>query len=194
MRLRFVSDAALLIAAAAVVLPGSALSVAQIQEDQGLADFDSRTGQIAPTSAQRAHAKKLKAKVSWGQFGTPAAITRRGKFLARGIRGKTAPVAARWYLNRHKALFGLRSLDRLRLESANRLVGSNGYAVNYRQVFDGMAASEGGLVTVGVSGTTCDNVASAGWRRRQRRGTRSILIGQIVSRPSLARCRRRKCL
>ncbi len=153
MRLRFVTGAALLLAAAAVILPGSALSVAQIQEDQGLADFDSRTGHIAPTSAQRAYAKKLKAKVSWGQFGTPASITRRGKFLAHGIRGKTAAGAARWYLNRHKALFGLGSLDGLALESANRLVGSNGYAVNYRQVFKGVPTSEGGLVTIGVSGT-----------------------------------------
>ena len=49
--------------------------------------------------------------------------------------GRPPPRPARWYLNRHKALFGLRSLDGLELESANRLRGSNGYAVNFRQVF-----------------------------------------------------------
>jgi hypothetical protein len=159
MRLTFGSGAALLVALMAVLLPGSALSVAQIGEDSGLADFDSRVGTIAPTKAQRAHAKKLKAKVTWGQFGTPSTISRRGKFLARGIRGKTAPVAARWYLSRHKALFGLPNLKNVVLESANRLVGSNAYAVNFRQVFKGVPASEGGLVTVGVSGTN-----KRGWK------------------------------
>ena len=91
--------------------------------------------------------------MSWNQFGTPASLTRYGKFLARGVRGKTAPDAARWYLNRHKALFGLSSLDGLRLESMNRLVGSNGYAVNFRQVFGNLETSESGLVTVGVTGS-----------------------------------------
>jgi extracellular elastinolytic metalloproteinase len=122
-------------------------------------DFDSRTGKIAPTSAQRTHAKRLKASVTWSQFGTPATLTRHGKFLARGVRGKTAPDAAKWYLNRHKRLFGLQSLAGLRLENAHRLAGSNGYAVNFRQVFGNLEAAEGGLVIVGVTGT-----ARKGWK------------------------------
>jgi hypothetical protein len=118
-----------------------------------IADFDSRVGTIAPTRAQRAHAKRIKAKVRWGQFGTPTSVARYGKFLARGVRGKTAAVAARWYLKRHKALFGLGSVNGLRVEGVNRLVGSKGYVVNFRQVFGNLAASESGLVTVGVTGS-----------------------------------------
>lgn len=164
MRLKFLTGAALVAALGVVMLPSSALSVAQIHDEvEGLVDYDSRSGAIAPTKLQRAHAKqlrkKLKAKVRWGQFGTPASIARHGRFLARGVRAKTAAGAARWYLQRHKALFGLRSLDGLRLESANRLVGSNGYAVNFRQFFKGLPTSESGLVTLGVAGTR-----ARGWR------------------------------
>jgi extracellular elastinolytic metalloproteinase len=141
-------------AALGVLLPGSALSNVKIHEHaDGVVEFDSRVGKVAPTSVQRAHAKRLKASVTWSKFGTPATLTRHGKFLARGIRGKTAPDAAKWYLNRHKRLFGLQSLAGLRLESAHRLAGSNGYAVNFRQVFGNLEAAEGGLVVVGVTGT-----------------------------------------
>jgi extracellular elastinolytic metalloproteinase len=159
MRLKFLGGAAL-VAALGVLLPGSALSNVNIHEHaDSVVDFDSRTGKIAPTSAQRTHAKRLKASVTWSQFGTPATLTRHGKFLARGVRGKTAPDAAKWYLNRHKRLFGLQSLAGLRLENAHRLAGSNGYAVNFRQVFGNLEAAEGGLVIVGVTGT-----ARKGWK------------------------------
>ncbi|MGZ8708246.1 MAG: hypothetical protein ACXW0R_12810, partial [Gaiellaceae bacterium] len=153
MRLKFLGAAALL-AALGVLLPGSALSNVNITETaDSVSEFDSRVGQVAPTSTQRAHAKRLKASVTWSQYGTPATLTRHGKFLARGIRGKTAPDAARWYIARHRALFGLQSLDGLKFESANRMTGSNGYAVGFRQVFGNLQATEGGLVTVGVTGT-----------------------------------------
>ena len=161
MRIKFLGAAALVAALGVILLPGAALPVAEIHENEGLADYDSRTGKIAPTSAQRAHARRLvgNARVRWNRFGTPSSIVRHGKFLARGIRGKNAAVAARWYLNRHRALFGLQSLDGLVLESSNRLVGSNGYAVNFRQVFKGIPTSESGLVTVGVVGSK-----ARGWR------------------------------
>ena len=159
MRLKFLGGAAL-VAALGVLLPGSALSNVNIRENaDGVSEFDTRIGKVAPTSVQRAHAKRLKASVTWSQFGTPATLTRHGKFLARGIRGKTAPDAARWYLNRHKRLFGLQSLAGLRFDSANRLVDSNAYAVTYRQVFAGLDAAEGGTVTVSVTGT-----ARRGWK------------------------------
>ena len=161
MRIKFLGAAALVAALGVILLPGAALPVAEIHENEGLADYDSRTGKIAPTSAQRAHARRLvgNARVRWNRFGTPSSIVRHGRFLARGIRGKNAAVAARWYLNRHRALFGLQSLDGLVLESSNRLVGSNGYAVNFRQVFKGIPTSESGLVTVGVVGSK-----ARGWR------------------------------
>jgi extracellular elastinolytic metalloproteinase len=159
MRLKFLGGAAL-VAALGVLLPGSALSNSNIHEHaDGVSEFDTRVGKVAPTSFQRAKVKRLKARASWNQYGTPATLTRHGKFLARGIRGKTAPDAARWYLNRHKRLFGLSSLAGLRLEAANRLAGSNGWTVNYRQVFGGLEAAQGGLVTVTVTGT-----ARKGWK------------------------------
>jgi hypothetical protein len=153
--------AALMAALGVILLPASALSVAEIHDNEGLADYDIRSGKIAPTSAQRAHARRLagNTRVRWNRFGTPSSIVRHGKFLARGVRGKSALVAARWYLNRHKALFGLRSLDNLVLDSATRLAGSNGYAVSFRQVFKGVPTSESGLVTVGVVGSR-----ARGWR------------------------------
>ncbi len=164
MRLKFLTGAALMAALGVILLPSSALPVVQISDDQaGTADYDSRSGAIAPTKLQRAHAKqlkaKLKARVTWGKLGTPSSISRPGKFLARGIRGKTAADAARWYLKRHKALFGLRSLDGLVLEQATQLTGSKGYAVNFRQVFKGLPTSESGLVTLGVVGTK-----ARGWK------------------------------
>ena len=160
MRLRFLTGAALVAALGVIFMPGAALPVAQISDDHAeVADFDSRSGAIAPTRLQRAHAKRLKAKVTWSRFGTPASIARPGKFLARGIRAKTAPAAARWYLKRHKALFGLRSLNGLVLDSSGRLVGSKGYAVNFRQVFQGIPTSDSGLVTLGVVGSK-----ARGWK------------------------------
>jgi hypothetical protein len=160
MRLRFLTGAALVAALGVILLPSSALSVAKITEDSAdLADFDSRVGTIAPTKAQKAHAKRIKAKVSWGQFGTPASVSKRGKFLARGIRGKTAPDAAMWYLKRHKALFGLNSVAGLKFGSANRLGTSTGWAVTYRQAFGGLTTSESGQVTVGVTGSR-----ARGWK------------------------------
>jgi extracellular elastinolytic metalloproteinase len=160
MRLRFLTGAALVAALGVILMPSSALPVAKITEDSAdLADFDSRVGTIAPTKAQKAHAKKIKAKVIWGQFGTPASVSKRGKFLARGVRGKTAADAAIWYVKRHKALFGLKSVAGLKFEGANRLGTSTGWAVQYRQVFGGIAASESGLVTVGVTGSR-----ARGWK------------------------------
>jgi extracellular elastinolytic metalloproteinase len=161
MQLKFLTGAALIAALGVVMVPSSGFSAAVIHEHEadGAAEFDSRVGKIAPTKLQRAQAKRLKASVSWSRFGTPASLSRHGKALARGIRARTAADAARWYLDRHKALFGLGSIDQLELMSANKLAGSNGYAVNFRQIFGQLQAAEGGLVTVGVTGT-----ARRGWK------------------------------
>ena len=53
MRLKFLGAAALM-AALGVLLPGSALSNVNIHEHaEGVSEFDSRVGKVAPTSAQR---------------------------------------------------------------------------------------------------------------------------------------------
>ena len=54
MQLKVLCAAALVAALGVILLPGSALSVAQIHEHEGLADYDIRSGKIAPTSSQKA--------------------------------------------------------------------------------------------------------------------------------------------
>jgi extracellular elastinolytic metalloproteinase len=160
MRVRFLGAAVCVAALGVVMLPGSAFSVANLRDDpDAVIEFDSRVGSIAPTKAQRTHARRLHASVTWSQYGTPASLTRHGKFLARGVPGKTAADAAIWYLKRHKALFGLSSVAGLKFDSASRLGSSNGYAVTFRQAFGGLVTSEGGTVTVGVTGSR-----ARGWK------------------------------
>jgi hypothetical protein len=84
MRLKFLTGAALVAALGVVMVPGSALSIVNLNNDaaDGVSEFDSRVGKIAPTKFQRAYVKRLRAKATWSQFGTPATLMRRGKFLA----------------------------------------------------------------------------------------------------------------
>ena len=144
---------------AAMLVPGSAVSVVQHDHDAESVEFDVRTGKAAPTAAQRAAAKRMGAAVIWNRFGTPASLSKRGKFLATGIRGQNAVAAARAWLNANKAVLGLRSTAGLVLHSDTRLSASRGHAVTFRQVFDGLEAAEGGLVTVGITGS-----AATRWR------------------------------
>jgi extracellular elastinolytic metalloproteinase len=137
---------------AAMLVPGSAVSVVQHEVDgSDEAEFDVRTGVAAPTAAQRAAVKRSGATVIWNRFGTPASLSKRGKFLATGISGANAVAAARAWLNANKAILGLSSTSGLVLVADTRLAASNGHAVNFRQVFDGLEAAEGGLVTVGLT-------------------------------------------
>ena len=138
---------------AALLVPGTAGAVVHIGDETGdRVDIDSRTGKLKPTRAQRAAAKRLGAAVTWNRFGTPASLNKRGKFLARGVRGKNAVAAARAWLTANRAVLGLRSTAGLVLDSDTRMAASRGHAVNFRQVFDGLEAAEGGLVTVGITG------------------------------------------
>jgi extracellular elastinolytic metalloproteinase len=160
MRFTLLRRAALAAAVGALALPASAFGIANIHSsDDGLRDYDSRAGTLAPTPAQKAAVKRLGARVTWNQFGTPATVSKRGKFLAKGIRAKNAPIAARKWLQRNRALFRLASVDKLVLISDSPLIQSRGHAVNFRQVFDGLEAADGGIITVGVTGT-----AKKGWK------------------------------
>ena len=113
---------------------------------------------MAPTGAQRAAVKKLRASVTWNQYGTPATLSKRGKYLAKGIRGRNAAFAARRWLERNKALFQLRSTAYLVLAGDTRLPFSHAHSVSFRQVFGGLQSTDG-LITVGVTGT-----AKKGWK------------------------------
>jgi hypothetical protein len=144
----------------ALALPASSFGIANIvPEDDAVPDYDVRSGNLAPTSAQKVALKRLHARATWNRFGTPASLLKRGKFLSKQVRGKTAVDAARRWLYRNRALYGLKGVDKLQLAGDSRLPYSRGHAVNFRQVFDGLEASDGGLVTIGVTGT-----ARKGWR------------------------------
>jgi hypothetical protein len=143
-----------------LLVPGTAGSVVQIADETAdRADFDVRTGKLKPASAQRAAAARLGAAVTWNRFGTPASLSKRGKFLATGIGGRNAVEAARAWLTANRAVLGLSSTAGLVLDSDTRTAASRGHAVNFRQVFDGLEAAEGGLVTVGITGS-----APSRWR------------------------------
>ncbi len=152
MRFTLLRRAALAAAVGALALPATAFGVANVVESgDALRDYDARVGKVAPTKAQKAAAKRLHAKVTWNRFGTPETISKRGKYLAKGIRGKTAPEAARRWVHRNRALFGLASTSGLELVGDSPLVASRGHAVNFRQVANGLETTEGGLITVGIT-------------------------------------------
>jgi extracellular elastinolytic metalloproteinase len=153
MRLTLLRRAAFVAAVGVLALPATALGAARIAEDHdhGLNDVDTRVGKVAPTAAQKAAAKRLHAKVVWNRFGTPETISKRGKYLAKGIRGKNAPEAARRWLHRNRALFGLDSTAGLELAGDSPLVFSRGHAVSFRQVANGLETTDGGLITIGIT-------------------------------------------
>jgi hypothetical protein len=83
---------ACLAALTALVVPATAGSVVQIgDETADRADFDVRTGKLKPTQAQRAAAARLGAAVTWNRFGTPASLSKRGKYLAQLQGGRGGP-------------------------------------------------------------------------------------------------------
>ena len=76
-----------------------------------------------------------------------------GLFLETNLAGASAPSVAKAWLDQNKESFGLESVAGLELVSNARLASSDGHAVIFRQTFGGLDALEGGLVTVGVTGT-----------------------------------------
>ena len=161
MRFTLLRRAALVAAAfGALALPAASFGIANIyHQDDLLPDYDARSGKLAPTRAQKAALKRLGAGATWNRFGTPASVSKRGKYLSKTIKGKTAVQASQRWLYRNRALFGLKGIDKLELVRDAKLPFSRGHAVIFRQVFDGLTAADGGEVTVGISGT-----ARKGWR------------------------------
>jgi len=160
MRLRHLRSGVVVAILGALALPASALAVARISEQaDGLADYDARVGAVAPTNAQRAVVRRMHARVSWNRFGTPATISKRGKFVAKSVQGKNAVEAARRWIYRNRALFRLQGVDKLELVGDTRMPFSRGHAVNFRQIVEGVQTTEGGLITVGITGS-----AKRGWK------------------------------
>ena len=135
-----------------LALAGSAAADTDIQGNpNGLPDLDVRAGKLAPTAAQRTDVRDLGAQVAWNQFGTPSSLVRPGGALGATVQGSSASDAARAWLSSNRSLFRLSSTQGLALVSDNALAGGATHAVTLRQTIDGLAASGGGMVTIGVT-------------------------------------------
>ena len=135
-----------------LALAGSAVADTDIQGNpNGLPDLDVRAGKLAPTAAQRTDVRDLGAQVAWNQFGTPSSLVRPGGALGATVQGSSASDAARAWLSSNRSLFRLSSTQGLALVSDNALAGGATHAVTLRQTIEGLAASGGGMVTIGVT-------------------------------------------
>ena len=147
------------VAACAFLPAGPAPAVVLLGEDTAeRPDFDSRTGRLAPTAAQRELVRDMRARAQWNRFGTPSSVVRHGGYLDASVAGATAVAAARNWLRANRRLFRLSSIEGLGIEADSRLRQSRGHAVSFRQSFGGLEASDGGLVTIGLTR------GAAGWR------------------------------
>jgi extracellular elastinolytic metalloproteinase len=122
-------------------------------------EFDTRSGSVAPTSAQRSVVAELGAEVRWNRLGTPSSLIKYGGFLARGIQAKSAESAARAWVDANASLLRLSSSETLELVSSSRLLGTKSYAVNFHQRVDGVLVSPDGSLSIGVKGS-----ARRGWK------------------------------
>ncbi|CAN5601520.1 hypothetical protein BH11ACT8_BH11ACT8_12960 [soil metagenome] len=118
----------------------------------GLLDLDVR-GRVLPSLTQkRAVADLDLLDVRWNRFGTPASILPRTGVLAKAT-SKNPVTAARQYLVRHAAAFGLDASAMRGLELVNdqELVYGGGHAVLFRQKFGNLTPALDSMVTVGVN-------------------------------------------
>jgi hypothetical protein len=135
-----------------LALAGSAAADTDIQGNaNGLPDLDVRAGKLAPTATQRTDVRDLGAQVAWNQFGTPSSLVRSGGALGATVQGSSATDAARAWLSSNRSLFRLSSTQGLALVGDNALAGGATHAVTLRQTIDGLAASGGGMVTIGLT-------------------------------------------
>ena len=143
-----------------LLVPSSSLGIVQIAEidAEQASEVDSRTGALAPTTAQAAAVERLGAEVRWNEFGTPQTLVKYGGFLAANLKAANAAEAARAWVEANRSLFRLGSLAGLDLQNDVRLTGSNGHAVVFRQTVGGLPTATDGVLVVGVVGT-----AKRGW-------------------------------
>ena len=147
------------LAAIALTLPTAGYSVVNLDDltPTTLADFDSRDA-AQPSAAQLSAANALGANVEWNSLGTPASIIKYGGYVATGISAPDAATAARQWLDANATLFALGSTSSLTVWSDAPLVGSDTYAVTFRQSAGGQASTDG-VATVAVVGSS-----RSGWK------------------------------
>src|SRR5436190_9676913 len=147
-----IATAVALALVAIAVSAGPALGTGDTFATQAaLADLDARAGSVAPTAAQQQVVSNLGAHATWNQFGTPKSLITYGGYLATGLSSNPV-TAAKTFITNNAALFRLSSqgVANLQLLNNSPMVGSDGHAVLFRQTFGGQAATQDGLITVGV--------------------------------------------
>jgi extracellular elastinolytic metalloproteinase len=149
-------------------------------EDRGHRDAD-RRGRAGSTAAQRAAAD---GRARFGPLGTPEVVVDARQPLATGLPADPE-AAARAYLSRERALFGLsqEQIDDLELVAVNRI--GKGAAVLLRQVFGELRTAHDGLVSVGVVGGTVQSVTSS-----LTRGTAQPAPARLTAQEAIAIARR----
>ena len=128
----------------------------------GLADLDAR-GTALPTAAQRAAAAHLGAvDLRWNQFGTPSSILPADGSLAKATSSNPVSAARTW-LSRNAAVFGLTSAQVAQLDVVNSqaFAQSNARAVLFRQRFGNLTPAMASMVTVGVANGEIAYVSSS---------------------------------
>jgi extracellular elastinolytic metalloproteinase len=128
----------------------------------GLDDLDLR-GTALPSATQRQAVAGLGAvDVRWNQFGTPTSLLPADGSL--GPASSSDPVvAARTWLSRNAAVFGLTAGQVADLEVVNnqRLAQSDARAVLFRQRFGDLTPARASMVTVGVANGEIAYVSSS---------------------------------
>ena len=142
----------LAIAACALLAPASALAAGKVHDHSHGAggNFDSRTGVVEPTAAQRARVSALGAAVRWNRFGTPASLRKDGGWLAEGL-GADAVAAARAFVAANASLYRLSNPSSLELVNDVVLPGTGAHAILLRQSFGELEAVQDGLLAIGVN-------------------------------------------
>ncbi|WP_353952277.1 M36 family metallopeptidase [Knoellia sp. S7-12] len=132
-----------------------------------LPDLDSRKAKVAPTAAQKAAAAPGSNKrgssggaITWNRFGSVGAVTPSGTTpLATGL-GANPLAAARAYLNKNAAAFGVTAADIAAMQhiSTNKIGDTS--VVMLRQTYGGVEAGIDGLVVVAIDKGSARYVSS----------------------------------
>ncbi|MGE5719706.1 MAG: M36 family metallopeptidase [Nocardioidaceae bacterium] len=122
-------------------------------------DLDRRRGEVRPTAAQEAAARRFPGEVRWNEYGTPASVVA-DRPLARDLPA-SPDRSARAYLSQNRALFGLDEAAVDSLETLAVVPVGEGSIVTLRQRVDGLPLTQGGLVTVAVRGDSVLHVSSS---------------------------------
>jgi len=150
-------------ALSAAILPSSSANavVGDVTQDSRGSALDSRDRDtvLAPSQAQLDAVRAIVAaapsgaRVTWDErFGTPRAITGTGGYLT-GARNGSAVDVARGWIAENRAAFGMTAaqVDALEVYRDHALPGTGTRVVTLAQVFDGVAAAQGGRLTVAVT-------------------------------------------